>query len=441
MCATLRELKNFLKYSILVFMKMLMKLILALLRGTHRKCLWTIFLLIVIIIYLRYNCDVSNKTNYDFERRSNYPVIAWWTSNFPGTKATRVCSMNVKCDIFSDINETDLYDVEAYLFYGSQINIKKLPLRKAYHIWGLYHEESPRNLEELMHEPMLMLFNFSATFSRHSDVPFPLQYLDSIEDITSRKYFVPTSVKNKYLNEISPIMYLQSDCETSTERDIYVKELMKFIKVDSYGICLNNKELPKKFTEDYLNNLNEDGFLHFVARYKFVIAIENGICEDYITEKLWRPIKVGSVPIYFGSPTIKDWLPNDKSVILLEDFPTPKVLSDHINKLLNNDTMYEEYLEHKTKQIITNAELVKESRERPYQRDGLVAVETLECLVCEHLHNRTNPGTKIVNKSHYNCPKPISALTLSVNPSNSWVSSWNFARMNAEKLNKILTNY
>lgn len=420
-------------------MKMLTNLVLGLLRGTHRKCLWTIVLLIMTIMYLVFKCDV-NKLNGDGLKKSSNPVIVWWTSNFPGTKETRICSKNKKCDIFSGSHVTQMFNVETFLYYGSQIELSNLPPRRPSDVWGLYHEESPRNLEVLMHEPMLNLFNFSATFSRYSDVPFPLQYLNSLEEVTSTKYFVPTVKKNKHLTEIAPVMYLQSDCETSTERDAYVKELMKFIKIDSYGACLNNKELPKKFTGDYLNNLNDDEFLHFVARYKFVIAIENGVCEDYITEKFWRPIKVGSVPIYFGSPTISDWFPNGKSAILLEDFPTPEILSKHLKTLLDDDTLYEEYLDHKTKQIITNLKLVKEKRERPYQNEGLDIVEAFECLICEKLHNKTNIGTNIVNKSHYNCPKPISALTLTVNPSNSWVHSWEYAKRNAEKINKRLTD-
>lgn len=36
-----------------------------------------------------------------------------------------------------------------------------------------------------------------------------------------------------------------------------------------------------------------------------MIAIENAACPDYITEKFWRPLVIGVVPIYFGSPTIK----------------------------------------------------------------------------------------------------------------------------------------
>ena len=29
------------------------------------------------------------------------------------------------------------------------------------------------------------------------------------------------------------------------------------------------------------------------------------MCNDYVTEKLWRTLIVGSVPVYFGAPNVK----------------------------------------------------------------------------------------------------------------------------------------
>lgn len=45
--------------------------------------------------------------------------------------------------------------------------------------------------------------------------------------------------------------------------------------------------------------------MEFVSKYKFIIAIENAVCYDYVTEKLWRSLIVGSVPIYLGSPVVE----------------------------------------------------------------------------------------------------------------------------------------
>lgn len=68
---------------------------------------------------------------------------------------------------------------------------------------------------------------------------------------------------------------------------------------------MSNKSNFSLGGEDYLNTIDTDDFRKFIARYKFVIAYENSVCNDYITEKLWRPLNLGVVPIYFGAPNVK----------------------------------------------------------------------------------------------------------------------------------------
>ncbi|KAJ8728324.1 hypothetical protein PYW08_016709 [Mythimna loreyi] len=432
MCKRLKHCTSVVAYCTIIMFKNIVK---RLMKVRLSVLMWFVLVFVFFFIMLWTFSDL----NYTpvVKLATPYPVILWWTMEFPGISSIKHCSNDVTCYVYSDTKQQQYYNIGAYLFYASSIDFKHLPLpRQPNDIWGLFHEESPRNVEEFLHEKALSMFNFSSTFSRFSNVPFPLQHLRSYADITSRKYFVETAKKNDFLNDIAPIMYLQSDCETSTERDAYVEELMKYTKVDSYGTCLKNKDMPSKFKNDYLNNLNEDEFLRFIARYKFVVAIENGACNDYVTEKFWRAIKVGTVPIYFGSPSIRDWLPNKKSAILLEDYPKPKILYEHIKMLMNNNSLYDEYLEHKTKQLITNQKLLNEYIERPYQFDGLQIVDKFECFICEKLHDQMNGGigVNIVNKSHYDCPKPLSALTLDVNPENSWVYSWEAAKKNANKI-------
>ena len=93
---------------------------------------------------------------------------------------------------------------------------------------------------------VLELFNHTATFSRHSDLPLITQHLVSIEWLESHKYLVPTSEKNSLLGELASVVYVQSDCGTASDRDEYVRMLMREIEVDSYGTCLNNKQLPEQ---------------------------------------------------------------------------------------------------------------------------------------------------------------------------------------------------
>lgn len=57
--------------------------------------------------------------------------------------------------------------------------------------------------------------------------------------------------------------------------------------------------------ENPSDSMNDAEFYQLMAKYKFTIAFENAIGDDYITEKLWRPLILGSVPIYMGSPSIQ----------------------------------------------------------------------------------------------------------------------------------------
>lgn len=133
------------------------------------------------------------------------------------------------------------------MFYGTDFKGHDLPVpRKPHHYWGLLHEESPKNNYLFSFPETMELFNFTSTFRRESSYPIPTQYIDSIEWLESKKYFVPTKEKNEYLSELSPIVYTQSDCECPSGRDQFAEMLMEEINIDSYGTCLHNKDLPEK---------------------------------------------------------------------------------------------------------------------------------------------------------------------------------------------------
>ena len=140
-------------------------------------------------------------------------------------------------------------NTKAFLFYGTDFNLHDLPLpRMNDEDWALLHEESPKNNYLFSFDSIMRLFNHTATFKRQSDLTLITQYLTSIEDLESMEYLVSTKEKNRLQTEehLAPVAYIQSDCITPSDRDIYVQALMKHIKVDSYGKCLHNKDLPEQ---------------------------------------------------------------------------------------------------------------------------------------------------------------------------------------------------
>lgn len=145
---------------------------------------------------------------------------------------------------------------------------------------------------------------------------------------------------------------LQVDYETKTEfsrkratvfwaashcikwRDDLVASLMNGIVVDSYGSCVNTMGRDDRSAQTFLS-------------YKFYLSIENSVCLDYMTEKLWNPLLSGNVPVYFGAPNVFEILPTTHSVIPIDKFDSPQHLADCLQWLgqPQNRAAYEYFVE------------------------------------------------------------------------------------------------
>lgn len=139
------------------------------------------------------------------------------------------------------------YILQGILFYGSNMKPHDFPMpRSPMHKWALLHEESPRNVPYVPHDEFLQHFNFTSTFSRFSDMPLTTQYLPQPSDLTQLDYYYSHGSKQnlQFNSELASVVFLQSDCDTMSGREDYVRELMNHIKVDSYGGCLHNRDMP-----------------------------------------------------------------------------------------------------------------------------------------------------------------------------------------------------
>ncbi|PVD39373.1 hypothetical protein C0Q70_02003 [Pomacea canaliculata] len=304
-----------------------------------------------------------------------------------------------------------------FVFYGTDLKISDLPLpRQPHHEWAVLHEESPKNNILFSFQDMLVLFNHTCTFRRESDYAITTQHLKSQKWLLDTKYMKSTHDKNAFQKTLglAPIIFTHSDCDPPSDRDHFVQLLMKHIPVDSYGKCLNNRRLPESL-QDPIKGMEHNEFFELVSKYKFSLAMENAVCKDYITEKLWRPLVVGSVPVIFGSPDVKDMLPSDHSGVVITDFATVENLAKFLHYLNNNDSAYEEYLNWKLTGI-TNPILkdILSRREWSSDQEGSMDfVTNFECFICKRLHeNRRRmqkgllPLKHVANESHYGCPVP-----------------------------------
>ena len=104
------------------------------------------------------------------------------------------------------------------------------------------------------------------------------------------------------------VVFFASNYNERSGRTRYVVELMRYLDVHSYGKCLRNNQLPAERD-------NRQGKLDTMATYKFTLAFENAIANDYVTEKFFEPLAAGSVPVYLGAPNIEEYAPGENCFI------------------------------------------------------------------------------------------------------------------------------
>lgn len=160
-------------------------------------------------------------------------------------------------------------------------------------------------------------------------------------------------------------------------------DLESHIPVDVYGECGKFKcGKPKTMRNSY--KLEQDECYENVSRtYKFVLAMENSLCKDYVTEKLYNNLRLNVIPIVFGGGNYSIVAP-PMSVININDFKSPKELAKFLYYLDSNNTAYNEFFAWKSKYFV-------------YSRDSVPLV----CDLCEKVSKGWDKERVYSNFAHW----------------------------------------
>jgi hypothetical protein len=183
-----------------------------------------------------------------------------------------------------------------------------------------------------MNDPALMSwFDLTMTYRLDSHVPAP--YLTPDLDTTLRA----TPSQKVHGNLLNAFVSSSHDRSGRTE---YLRQLMSRMDVHSYGKLFQNRSLDR--------DLWRETKLEKMRAYRFTVAFENAIANDYVTEKFYDPLIAGSVPIYLGAPNIEDFAPGDQCYINAANW-RPEALAEYLIELAGNEPEYARFLEWKTK--------------------------------------------------------------------------------------------
>ena len=234
--------------------------------------------------------------------------------------------------------------------------------------WVLYNRESASWMKGKDLIPANGLVNWTMGYRRDNDIYIPTavikkgQYQDGFDP-------------NKNYMEGKPghVAVLMSMCNWGgyKDRSNYINLLRRSgLHVDIHGNC------GKKCGKDF------ETCAKALRTYKFVLAFENSLCDDYITEKAYKNgFRLGGIPIVMSKANVTDAsiLPPGSFINGLA-FPNTAALIDHINKVGKDPALYNSYFEWRANWTFS---FVSEDE------GHVVFSNEYYCPLCEKLHSES----------------------------------------------------
>ena len=219
-------------------------------------------------------------------------------------------------------------------------------------IWVGWYMEAEKKYPELKDPEVTDLFDIWMSYREDANLIYPFYKYDYVGFFTRQLLKLPPLDKTLLIS--SNIIYEKEQYE-------YLRELMRYMDFDSYyddlsPICLIESDRDQKKQNSYRN-------------YKFVIAFEDVVDNDYVTDKFYGPLLAGSVPIYLGAPNIEDFVPGDNCFVDVRQFENPKSLADFIQQCCEDEQLYAKFFEWRDQPLCQSfINKMEEQKEHPLVR-------------------------------------------------------------------------
>uniref|UniRef100_A0A0K0E675 Fucosyltransferase n=1 Tax=Strongyloides stercoralis TaxID=6248 RepID=A0A0K0E675_STRER len=300
---------------------------------------------IYIVYYLKW---IKVDKNYEriFHQSLSKNIskkILFWTTVFGSSDVSHLGCKSFNCIVTN--NKSLLSTSDAVVFHFSDINYDNLPNR-AFKLQKFIYFTMEAPFSTKNYEAPKNYFNWIMSYNRKSDVLY--QYGSKwIVVNESNNHRLDNNYKNILLKKKhKKIIGFISNCKSNSGREQVIKKLSKLMPIDIYGKCSNDE--TKKFG---CRSNNKECEKNLINSYYFYLALENAVCNDYITEKYWSRYMYDSVPIVMRRDIyINTGIPNS-SLISISDYKTSKEMVEHLNYLMNNPKEYLKYFEYRNTNI------------------------------------------------------------------------------------------
>jgi hypothetical protein len=231
--------------------------------------------------------------------------------------------------------------------YSVPLGLKRLRKKRG-QLWIAWFMECEVNVPHFRKPSFLNYFDLIMSHQLDADIVTPYFYY-GLNELLRRPVREKTDGKTVCAFISSPFH--------KSGRLNYVKTLMDYLDIHSYGKVLRNTFLEK--------DTGRQTKMATIADYKFTIAFENAIARDYVTEKFYDPLIAGSVPIYLGAPNIGDFAPGDTCFINAADWDSPESLARYILFVANDKELYQSYFAWRTHPFKSSFTTLLEQQKEP----------------------------------------------------------------------------
>ncbi|XP_071514201.1 alpha-(1,3)-fucosyltransferase C-like isoform X2 [Panulirus ornatus] len=261
-------------------------------------------------------------------------------------------------------NRSLLQGADAVLFRADEYPWRRLPTRRVPpdQRWVLVNVEAPPAAAPISgpsQRQASALINWTMTYHSHSDVVafygYFLSYNVSVRPVRPNMIWEHWKAMDQqrealkrgatlqevlgpawrsFVNKTRVVAWMSSHCKTRSRREEYITQLEKYLHVDKYGSCgpLKCGKRSPRGSWCWKNVLH---------KYSFYLSMENSLCSEYVTEKLYNPLVYGIVPVVWGGADYSWFLP-PHSYINARHYH-PKELAALLLRLHNDPVAYGRY--------------------------------------------------------------------------------------------------
>ncbi len=253
-------------------------------------------------------------------------------------------------------------NADVLLMHKRDLDYKKLDLmrRNPEQIWLLWHDESNEKSPDINKYK----FNWTISYRTSAEASIGAYGITIVKQKPWSIRQFNSWINEQFINRHNQAVWYFIYLNYSIENDFFIffrfvsncrpqkrlrkfRQLRQYYPIVAFGKCISpnqtfslNAQVQTEFNCDR-KSLCEKNYLQ---NSKFYLAFESQTCTDYITEKFWRTLSLGAIPIVSG-PLRENFirLAPPHSFIHVDDYISEDELAETLNSIATNKNLYQKY--------------------------------------------------------------------------------------------------